>query len=179
MFNFNNALIGISFYSVLYPILLYSGQGRGYMLYVFFAIVGFYSVYKILTSSDNNRYYAFWALSMIGGLFTIPSFLYVLLVLGAYLLVVFLYNKHYRGVYNLFSWGFIICLITTLLYLPTIIISGYESLFANKYVLIKDRGEIISSLWGLANTYYSYFFYFSYSSMGRIVTGKQIGRAHV
>ena len=169
LFDFKVALISVSLFSILYPVLLYSSQGRGYMLYIFFTIIGTYSSYRIIYEYSNKKYFILWVISMVGGLFVIPSFLYVFVLFCLWITFVLLYEKEYELFYSFFISCILVTIITTLLYLPTIIVSGFGALFSNKYVAMQNRGDILKSLFGLINNYYNYFFYSSFAHIGMFI----------
>jgi len=142
----------------LYPYQLYSIQGRGYMIYMFFSLICFISIYGYLINSKHKWFFLkVFIVGNILGMYTIPSFLYSSFSLFLWGFIVLLKKRDLLTLKYLIYGGAIYCITTIILYLPVIFVSGLSALVSNKYVMPQNRLEILSGLLNYMKYYSSYF----------------------
>ncbi len=136
-FSANLSLLGSSMLVASYPVQLYSLQARGYLLYIFFGAVAFYTTYKLITSKSNvsKQFYKWnFIIACVLGFYVMPSFLYVLFSCGIYGMLYILLNKKWKKINTLFVSSIWILVCTMLLYTPVFLASGWQPVFNNPYV---------------------------------------------
>lgn len=124
-----SALIGLSFFISLYPLFIYSFLARGYLLLLFFYILSLYTILQIcILKSNRKRHFYLFTFAAVGGLYTIPSFLYALSGLLLFAAAGLIVQKRTTALIGLFKSCIIIALITVTLYLPVFISAKWELL---------------------------------------------------
>ncbi len=137
----NSSLLIVGISSVLFMSVYYSYMSRGYGLVMLFFIVSLYAAYNIIFNADQTRHWLIFSISNILGLFTMPSFLYVFIILN---LIIWL-NNGFRIKKQLFS-NTAAVLVVFILYAPIIIINGLGALTDNQFVKPILRTEVINNL---------------------------------
>ena len=148
LYNRHVALMSAAMAATASSLVSYSTNGRGYtMVCVLFLLLLIAS--RSLLERDNRQVWFLWALIAALGFYTIPIMLYAAgaaalwIVLSSYpmepvrrraLLV--------RLVATLTTTG----ILTTLLYLPVLVVSGLKSLFANGYLRPRDFAYLFENL---------------------------------
>jgi hypothetical protein len=135
------AYISIAFSSTLFMPLYYSYLSRGYELISLFFILMTYSIYKISGDSHNRKFWFYLLVSSIGGLYTIPTFLYPFLMGNLFLVITF--RKITKE--QLVS-GLIVSFVVFCLYLPIIVVNGVHSLLDNPYVAPISRLDVVKGI---------------------------------
>lgn len=105
------------------PVVLFSFMARGYSFLLLFSTGSLLCLINILTA-DRKRYWTYFTLFSILGLYTVPSYMYAY---GSMVLITFLYwlfNKRIFLFRNFFKSAVICTAVTLLLYLPVIVSSG-------------------------------------------------------
>lgn len=116
------ALLGLSFFIAAYPLFIYSFLARGYLLLLLFYIISLYAIFEMCFSNKHKKKYSYLlVLASVGGLYTIPSFLYALAGLFLFAFAALLLQKKYTTIVRLIKTGFVIALISAILYLPVLI----------------------------------------------------------
>jgi uncharacterized membrane protein len=109
--------------STLSMTVYYSFMSRGYALQCLFFILMTYSIFKVIGQPQNKIYWLYFCLSGILGLYTMPCFLYPLIIGNIFLLI------KLKGIakYHILS---ILCIavVTVSLYLPIIAVNDIRSL---------------------------------------------------
>ncbi|GAA4452242.1 glycosyltransferase family 39 protein [Rurimicrobium arvi] len=120
------------------PVLLYATQARGYALMLLFAVLCIYAVLRIAAGEDRGKYFFVYTFSSVLGLFTIPSFLYCLVVTSTVLLVVLCRHPSREHIRQFVVSHLLVPATTLLLYLPVILRNGKESLYKNNGITPRD-----------------------------------------
>lgn len=142
-YNQNVSFASVGIFSVLFMSIYYGYMSRGYALILLFFIVSFHFVLNIIKNPNNVRDWVWFTIFSILGFFTMPSYLYAFATLN----VVLLFSTLKKSVFiNQVKYSVITIIATTILYLPTIIISGLNSLTNNKFVAPKSREFVFSKL---------------------------------
>ncbi len=128
------ALLGALLFVVSYPVQLYSVQARGYLLYMMLGALAFYAVYQLAERHKPDRYYGVFSLICILGLYTIPSFLYVIFSCSVFFVASVALSRSWDKLRPFVLSGASIIVGTLLLYAPVFIVSGWQSVFNNSYV---------------------------------------------
>lgn len=115
------AIFVVSVSSMIFISIYYSYTSRGYALMMLMFLIGLYSVYGILRHGSKNKYWMFFGVSTILGLYTMPTYMYPLLTLNIILLV-FKYNYFKK----IIQCNLIAAVITFLLYLPIFLLNNME-----------------------------------------------------
>lgn len=131
-------IVGIA--SLLPMSILYTYQARGYGILMLFFLIAFYAVHGII-SSGAHKYWLLFLISSVLGLYTIPSFLYPLLILN-FLILIF----KVRDMKKLIICNLLILVFTVFLYLPIILNEGLSALISNPFVKSIDREEVLQRL---------------------------------
>jgi drug/metabolite transporter superfamily protein YnfA len=143
--HFNNhisiAIVGIM--SVLFMNIYYGYMSRGYSLVLLFFIISFYFALKIVENPNVSRNWVWFTVFSILGFFSIPSYLYPYLSLN-FLILFFNFNKSF--ILKQLRFSFFTVLLTIVLYLPTILVSGLNALTGNQFVAPKSRAVVFSRL---------------------------------
>ncbi len=142
-FNQNVSIASVGIFSVLLMNLYYGYMSRGYALILLFFIASFHFALNIIKNQNNVRDWVWLTIFSVLGFFTMPSYLYAFATLNAILL--FLTFK--KSVFiNQVKYSVITFIATTILYLPTVIVSGLNSLTNNQFVAPKSREVVFSKL---------------------------------
>lgn len=139
--NENAAITFVAIASTVYMILQYSFFARGYSLLVLFCVVCMYAACNII--HDGNRLRDWTIFSMCGalGFYTMPSFLYPFFTINVFILC-FNYRDITKQIrFNAYTLGGVF-----ILYLPVLIVLGWEALSGNQFVRPLDRQYVISQL---------------------------------
>ena len=114
----------------------YAAVGRGYFIQFCLLQVGFFAVVELLRPASGYRRLGWLAFigSSILGLYTIPTYAYPLTGLLAGLGVGYLAQGRRQRLGEAVLAGVAIAMVTGLLYLPIILVSGWQQLVANRYV---------------------------------------------
>jgi hypothetical protein len=126
-------LPGLILFTFSYPFLSYVCQGRGYVLLILFTLIGFYALLKILSGGGSLAKLSF-VLANAGGMYTMPSFLYVSVCLFLSALFFILKEKKYSLLRSFLLFGLASSALTLVLYAPIIVICGPDVLYENEFV---------------------------------------------
>ncbi len=147
--NANAALIAAGLAASSSILVEYSVNARGYTLMVFLFLCVLY-VASHLQKSNNRFLWVLLALFAALGLYTVPVMLYPLSIVFCWLFFSIVLEKdnprRFSRLKELFGSLLLIALITFILYLPVLILSGWEALAANPYVLPRSW-VALSRLW--------------------------------
>ena len=142
-YNQNVSIASVGIFSVLFMGIYYGYMSRGYALILLFFIASFHFALNIIKNPSNVRDWVWLTISSILGFFTMPSYLYAFATLN----VVLLFSTLKKSVFiKQVKYSVITFIATTILYLPTIIVSGLNSLTNNKFVAPKLREVVFSKL---------------------------------
>lgn len=148
------ALFGLSFFIAAYPVFVYSFLARGYLLLLLFYIITLYAIFEFCFSDElKKRHVYMLVLASVGGLYTIPGFLYALAGLFLFASAALLMQKKNAEIIRLFKNGSIIVLITAILYLPVLI--------SVKWVLLKPYMTPVYERTNTLNAFITSFGYLS------------------
>tara|TARA_B100000575_G_C23141352_1_gene664302 strand:+ start:311 stop:2002 length:1692 start_codon:yes stop_codon:yes gene_type:complete len=141
-FNLRAAIILCFFTSSLYPVISYGYLSRGYGLIILFSYISFYLTYKIYLSSNNKKNIYLAVISFMGfcGIATNPSYLYFFLIIYFSLFIIFLIKNEYKNIFELFLHSLLIAIVLLIFYSPILFLSGFDSIFGNRFV---DSNETI------------------------------------
>ncbi|WP_375436173.1 hypothetical protein [uncultured Hymenobacter sp.] len=115
--------------------LYYAVAGRGYFLQITLLLLAFSATVALLQLPTYRR--LGWLLfvgASILGFYTIPTFLYPFVSLSLGLLVGFAWQRRWRELGQLVLAGGIVGIVSSLLYLPVVCVSGFTQLTGNHYV---------------------------------------------
>lgn len=138
------ALLGLSFFIAAYPLFIYSFLARGYLLLLLFYIISLYAIFELCFSNGHKKRHSYLlVLASVGGLYTIPSFLYALAGLYLFAFAVLLQQKNNAALIRLIKNGFVIGLVAAILYLP-VLISVKWSLLKPYMTPVYDRANTLN-----------------------------------
>lgn len=138
------ALLGLSFFIASYPLFIYSFLARGYLLLLFFYVIALYAIFELCFSNEHKKRDSYLLiLAAIGGLYTIPSFLYALAGLFLFAFTAMVLQKKNAALVRLLKNGFVIALVAAILYLP-VLISVKWSLLKPYMTPVYDRANTLS-----------------------------------
>jgi hypothetical protein len=138
-------LPGLILFIFSYPFLSYVCQGRGYVLLILFTLLGFYSLLKILSGGGHLAKISF-VLVNAGGMYTMPSFLYVsasFFISAAFYILI---ERKYFLIRPFILFAVAFSALTLILYAPIIVICGPEVLFKNQFVHPISLGTVLDKL---------------------------------
>lgn len=142
-YNQNISIASVGVFSVLFMGIYYGYMSRGYALILLFFIASFHFTLNIIKNQSNVRDWVWLTIFSILGLFTMPSYLYAFATLN----VVLLFSTLKKSVFiNQVKYSVITIIVTTILYLPIIIVIGLNSLTNNKFVATISREVVFSKL---------------------------------
>lgn len=141
-FSESAALIGASFFIAAYPVFIYSFLARGYLLLLLFFIITLYAIFEFcFTHELKKRHDYLFMVASIGGLYTIPSFLYALAGLYFFVILAMLFQKKSAPIIRVVKNGFVIVIVSAILYLP-VLISVKWSLLKPYMTPVYERGNM-------------------------------------
>lgn len=140
-YNYILALFVTALFSMLSMSIYYGYSSRGYGLVVLFFIISFHLVNNIHLNNQKRDWVWFSFFSILG-FFTMPSYLYVFVILNIIILLQFSKEK----LYNQILFGIATVVFTLLLYLPIIVINGFSVLSNNRYVAPTSREFVVRCL---------------------------------
>ncbi|MFR9165963.1 MAG: hypothetical protein ACLVKO_07035 [Dysgonomonas sp.] len=120
-------VVGIA--SVMFRSIYYSSLSRGYALVVLFFIISLYAAYNIIYKGSRRKDWIFFALSNTLGCYTMPSFLYPIVMLN---LLILIYN--YKNIVQQIKYNIASGVLTFVLYTPVFLVSGIKALTNNQFV---------------------------------------------
>lgn len=139
------ALVGLSFFIAAYPLFIYSFLARGYLLLLLFYIISLYAIIELCFFAQHRKRHTYLLVfSSVAGLYTIPSFLYALAGLFLFAFAVLLLQKKNASIVRLVKKGFVIALLSTILYLP-VLISVKWSLLKPYMVPVYNRSNTLTA----------------------------------
>lgn len=139
------ALVGLSFFIAGYPMFIYSFLARGYLLLLLFYILALYAIFELCFSKEHKKRHGYLlVIASVGGLYTIPSFLYGLAGLFLFAFAALLQQKKNTELVRLIKYGFVIALFATILYLP-VLISVKWALLKPYMTPVYDRSNTLSA----------------------------------
>jgi uncharacterized membrane protein len=121
------AFLSTILFSFSYVFCLYSTQGRGYSMLIFFALCSIYSLLCIMQGGSLKKYMSVYAIASILGFLTMPSYLYCCVFVSLFMF--FYYLIGYRtGLKRFFITHVIILVSTILLYFTIVALNGINTL---------------------------------------------------
>jgi hypothetical protein len=139
------ALIGLSFFIATYPVFIFSFLARGYLLLLLFFIMALYAIFELCFADQYKKRHSYlFVLASIGGLYTIPSFLYALAGVFLFAFITLLVHKKNASIVRLVKDGFMIAIVSAILYLP-VLISVKWSLLKPYMTPVYDRSNTLSA----------------------------------
>ncbi len=139
--NENTAITVVAIVSTVYMIFQYSFFARGYSLLILFCVICLYAACNIVYNNNRLRDWTIFSISGILGFYTMPSFLYPFFTINVFILLLNRKNITKQIYFNLWTITGVF-----ILYLPVIIVLGWEALSGNHFVKSLDRGYVISQL---------------------------------
>ncbi len=144
----HSALIATALVTAASPLVSYSVNARGYILIcVFFLLLLIAGQY--LLDHDSSPGWPLWALIAAVGFFTIPTMLYAAGTVAVYLALSSLRMEAEMRRRFQAHLGLAVAIagfVTTLLYLPLLVVSGPNSLFGNTFVQPRTLARLSSEL---------------------------------
>jgi hypothetical protein len=136
--NFRVAVLALTLFSLLEINLFLAAEGRGYALLMGLSAVGFFSVLSLtdVGTSAPTRARAWTGLAIAGmvGLYTVPTFAYLLVAAYSWLGFCWLRSGYHYRLVSLGLLGAATLFGATLLYAPLLLVSGPRALLQNVYV---------------------------------------------
>lgn len=126
--------LGVILLAISFPMVYYGFVARGYSLIVLFFVIGFFSVLKILKDNRNERAWNFLVISSVLGFYTIPVYLYPFVSLFGFVFIYFISTKNIKSIQKTIKYGLLTVCLVLLLYSPIFVVSGFQSVFGNKYI---------------------------------------------
>ena len=142
------SLSSLVIFSWMQTSLYYAAVGRGYWLLIAWASLMFFAVLK-LSEPTGTRQRPAWALLLMSGIlgcYTMPPFVYVVASASSYLGIGFLRRRAWAELGQLIIINLGIVLGALILYLPVVVVSGWQALFANRYVAPTTLAEVLHNL---------------------------------
>ncbi|UYZ60413.1 hypothetical protein [Hymenobacter latericus] len=142
---FRVATLAVGLFCLAPLALYYSVAGRGYFLLVNLAAGQFFAMLAVLHYSHYQRlgWLAFVMLGVLG-LYTIPTYAYVLVSVGGWLALSFGAARRWRALGALATAAGLIGAGAALAYAPIVCVSGLPALTANQYIAPQTQAEF----WG-------------------------------
>jgi hypothetical protein len=144
------SLIAVCSLVFSYPVLLYSGSARGYMLALVCFVWLVYLAQCLLLRGGllGNTILDSLILAFVSvlGLWTMPSFLLVLVPVWVWLALDLWQSGRRAEFWGLLAWPILTGLGTFIVYLPPIMVSGLNKIIANEYVAPKTFSEVLLNL---------------------------------
>jgi hypothetical protein len=140
-----NPKIGIlvsGIFPLLFMSLYYGYMSRGYNLVILFFILPLNFVFNIIKKQNQERDWFWFILFSILGFFTMPSYLYVFIILNSILLVNYKKDFFFKHIKSSIA----VSIIVVFLYLPVIVVNGLSSLISNTYVKPITRSVVFEEL---------------------------------
>jgi hypothetical protein len=137
-YNFQTALLGLILTGFPFSTSFYSVIGRGYILLSFFTLLAFFSFIKLTEQRNSLFYFVLLIASSILGAYTIPLFVLPFLAVSSYGLFISLKEKDYAFAKKIILGGVIVGAGVLYLYAPLIIVSGFDTLVSNKFIMTYD-----------------------------------------
>ncbi len=134
-------ITGVS--SLLFMNIYYSYMSRGYALVLMFFILSLHFTLNLHKNTSSNRDWYWLTICSILGFFTMPSYLYAFVIINTILLAATCTKS---AILRQLKFTFITIIVVFILYLPTIIVSGLDSLISNKFVTPIPREDVLSRL---------------------------------
>ena len=125
------ALLGAILFAFSSPNLFFSIQGRGYALLNLFVLVSFISLQQALVGKRVFGY--LFVLSSILGFYDMIIFLYPFASFIVYALIK--YGREKKVVIRLLLYGLVVAFGVILLYLPVLLLSGYNAISGNPWLI--------------------------------------------
>jgi hypothetical protein len=161
-FGFNTAILSVSIFALLPPIIQYSFLGRGYMLQLLFIVILIIQAEQIYLKADlyrENRY--LMAIFSILGFYTVPSFLYPFFSIIVILAITFI-NQSKHIYFKILAKDILIVIgVTACLYAILIPISGPRFLI-NPDLVSLSFDILFQRLFLLSQDITEYFFFFKH-----------------
>lgn len=132
---FRVATLAVGLFSLSPLSLYYAMAGRGYFLLIVLAIAQFFAALAVLHSARYRQ--VGWGLFIITGvlgLYTIPTYAYPLVSLGAWVGLVLLRRRDTAGLASLLGASALVVAGALVAYAPVISVSGLRALAANSYI---------------------------------------------
>jgi hypothetical protein len=145
--NFRVAILATLLFSWLQLSLYNSSASRGYWLLITLAGLVFFSTLSLAGASGRPR--AAWAALLLGGLlgcYTIPTFAYVLASAFSWLGLQFIRRRAWSELRRLLAIGIVLALSSAALYAPLLLISGFDVLVGNGFVVPRAPQEFWTGL---------------------------------
>ena len=144
---FRTALVALTLFAWVQLSMYNAAAGRGYWLLMTLAGGHFFAMVALLARPEAPR--VAWAVLLgtgILGCFTVPSFAYVVLSAMSYLGLVFLRRRAWNGLGQTVALGLGIAGGSALLYTPLLLLSGWQRLLANGYVVSRPWSAFFPEL---------------------------------
>lgn len=150
LINKNISFLITAIYSTLNPIIFYGVSARGYSLITLAFIICFYASIMLIRNSKKTlpiaKYSTYLILGSIIGLFTMPSFIYACLSIYSFVIIYAIINKNKILILNSTLSSFMTFIISIFLYCPLLIISGFDSVVKNRFVIPVSRHEVLTKV---------------------------------
>lgn len=131
---FSVATLTISIFCISREVMFYSYAGRGYFLMTVLAFIAFSSMLHLMNKDENKKlHWLLFNVASILGFYSIPVFLYPFVSIT---IIGFSYSlfKKRALLLSIIISCIIISATTLILYLPILIISGFDALVNNKFI---------------------------------------------
>lgn len=139
--NENTAITVVAIASTVYMILQYSFFARGYSLLVLLCVVCLYTACNIIYNNNRLRDWTIFSICGALGFYTMPSFLYPFFTINVFILCF-----NYRHIVKQIRFNIYILVGVFILYLPVLVVLGWDALSGNQFVKPLDRHYVISQL---------------------------------
>ncbi|WP_152560138.1 hypothetical protein [Hymenobacter sp. IS2118] len=163
--SFGTAMVMFVIFGWMQESLYYATAGRGYWLLILGGGLSFLAVTALLDSTRPAR--LGWVLLLLSGVlgcYTMPPFVYVVASATGCLGWCFLRRRAWADMSRTIAVGSGIAVSAAILYTPILLVSGWQSLFANRYVVATSWSEVV---WNLPK--------FIWSTEGRLLGHRGIG----
>ncbi|MBN8853780.1 MAG: hypothetical protein BGO55_11330 [Sphingobacteriales bacterium 50-39] len=119
-------LVMTALFASAYPFVLYSIEARGYSFLILFTVLSFYAADHLAKDATLRRYrYLYW-ISLVAGLYSMPSFIYTALVISGTLGLYFISKRQWSSFRLLVIDHAKAGLVAVLLYVPVVHANGIQ-----------------------------------------------------
>jgi hypothetical protein len=136
-------------FAACFPVLLYSVGARGYSFLTCFTVLIFYAVNGLIQQPGRKKFRYLYFFSMAAGLYTMPSFLYLIFPVNATLFLYYILNKQWRQTRFFIADNFKAAALTALSYAPVVYFNSID-------LLIQPNGSVRQPLNGIMGVLWSH-----------------------
>lgn len=144
-FGKTTAFISLSFFAFCLPFSFYSVYGRGYIFIILFTLIAIWALLKLMEAPKNNYYFITLLGAIVLGFYSIPTFLYVYILLLMFVLFFSFKTKEIQVFLAFFKVSCWAAIGVVVLYSPILMVYGVrDALLKNtSQLVIQDSLELL------------------------------------